>query len=138
MKQRKATHQILLGGVPIGGGASVSVQSMTNTDTRDEQATIAQIEQLAQAGCEIVRVAVPDEAAAERLRAIHDASPIPVIADIHFDYRLALAALEAGLAGLRLNPGNIGEKRHVDRVADAARAAGAVIRIGVNSGSVEK
>lgn len=138
MKQRKATHQILLGGVPIGGGASVSVQSMTNTDTRDEQATIAQIEQLAQAGCEIVRVAVPDEAAAERLRAIRDASPIPVIADIHFDYRLALAALEAGLAGLRLNPGNIGEKRHVDRVADAARAAGAVIRIGVNSGSVEK
>lgn len=138
MKQRKATRQILLGDVPVGGGAPVSVQSMTNTDTRDEQATIAQIEQLAQAGCEMVRVAVPDEAAAERLRAIRDASPIPVIADIHFDYRLALAALEAGLAGLRLNPGNIGEKRHVDRVADAARAAGAVIRIGVNSGSVEK
>lgn len=138
MNQRKTTRRITLGGVPIGDGAPIAVQSMTNTDTRDAEATIAQIEQLAGAGCEIVRVAVPDEAAARRLRAIRDASPIPVVADIHFDYRLALAALEAGLEGLRLNPGNIGGKRHVDAVADAARATGAVIRIGVNSGSVEK
>ena len=135
---RKETRQVRLGSLRIGGGAPIVVQSMTNTDTRDVDATLAQIESLARAGCEAVRAAVPDETAARSLRAICDASPIPLIADIHFDYRLALTALEAGLAGLRINPGNIGEKRHVDAVVDAARAAGAVIRIGVNSGSVEK
>ena len=135
---RKQTRQLKLGSVRIGGGAPIVVQSMTNTDTRDVEATLGQIKRLHDAGCEIVRVAVPDETAARALRAIHDASPIPVIADIHFDYRLALMALEAGLEGLRINPGNIGERKNVEMVVDAAKARGAVIRVGVNSGSVEK
>ena len=135
---RKQTRQLKLGSVRIGGGAPSVVQSMTNTDTRDVEATLGQIKRLHDAGCEIVRVAVPDETAARALRAIHDASPIPVIADIHFDYRLALMALEAGLEGLRINPGNIGERKNVEMVVDAAKARGAVIRVGVNSGSVEK
>lgn len=135
---RKQTRQLKLGSVRIGGGAPIAVQSMTNTDTRDVEATLGQIKRLHDAGCEIVRVAVPDETAARALRAIHDASPIPVIADIHFDYRLALIALEAGLEGLRINPGNIGERKNVEMVVDAAKARGAVIRVGVNSGSVEK
>lgn len=135
---RKQTRQLKLGSVRIGGGAPIVVQSMTNTDTRDVEATLGQIKRLHDAGCEIVRVAVPDETAARALRAIHDASPIPVIADIHFGYRLALMALEAGLEGLRINPGNIGERKNVEMVVDAAKARGAVIRVGVNSGSVEK
>ena len=135
---RKQTRQLKLGSVRIGGGAPIAVQSMANTDTRDVEATLGQIKRLHDAGCEIVRVAVPDETAARALRAIHDASPIPVIADIHFDYRLALIALEAGLEGLRINPGNIGERKNVEMVVDAAKAQGAVIRVGVNSGSVEK
>ena len=135
---RKQTRQLKLGSVRIGGGAPIVVQSMANTDTRDVEATLGQIKRLHDAGCEIVRVAVPDETAARALRAIHDASPIPVIADIHFDYRLALIALEAGLEGLRINPGNIGERKNVEMVVDAAKAQGAVIRVGVNSGSVEK
>ena len=135
---RKQTRQLKLGSVRIGGGAPIVVQSMTNTDTRDVEATLGQIKRLHDAGCEIVRVAVPDETAARALRAIHDASPIPVIADIHFDYRLALMALEAGLEGLRINPGNIGERKNGEMVVDAAKARGAVIRVGVNSGSVEK
>ena len=135
---RKQTRQLKLGSVRIGGGAPIVVQSMANTDTRDVEATLGQIKRLHDAGCEIVRVAVPDETAARALRAIHDASPIPVIADIHFDYRLALMALEAGLEGLRINPGNIGERKNVEMVVDAAKARGAVIRVGVNSGSVEK
>lgn len=135
---RKQTRQLKLGSVRIGGGAPIVVQSMTNTDTRDVEATLGQIKRLHDAGCEIVRVAVPDETAAKALRVIHDASLIPVIADIHFDYRLALMALEAGLEGLRINPGNIGERKNVEMVVDAAKARGAVIRVGVNSGSVEK
>lgn len=135
---RKQTRQLKLGSVRIGGGAPIAVQSMANTDTRDVEATLGQIKRLHDAGCEIVRVAVPDETAAKALRVIHDASPIPVIADIHFDYRLALIALEAGLEGLRINPGNIGERKNVEMVVDAAKAQGAVIRVGVNSGSVEK
>ena len=135
---RKQTRQLKLGSVRIGGGAPIVVQSMTNTDTRDVEATLGQIKRLHDAGCEIVRVAVPDETAARALRVIHDASLIPVIADIHFDYRLALMALEAGLEGLRINPGNIGERKNVEMVVDAAKARGAVIRVGVNSGSVEK
>mgnify|MGYP000421144280 CR=1 FL=1 len=126
---RKQTRQLKLGSVRIGGGAPIAVQSMANTDTRDVEATLGQIKRLHDAGCEIVRVAVPDETAAKALRVIHDASPIPVIADIHFDYRLA---------GLRINPGNIGERKNVEMVVDAAKARGAVIRVGVNSGSVEK
>lgn len=116
----------------------MAVQSMTNTNTRDALSTLAQINRLASAGCEIIRVAVPDGEAAQALREICAASPIPVIADIHFDHRLALAALEAGVSALRINPGNIGGEEAVDKVVRAATEKGAPIRIGVNSGSVEK
>ncbi|GAB7080400.1 flavodoxin-dependent (E)-4-hydroxy-3-methylbut-2-enyl-diphosphate synthase [Megalodesulfovibrio paquesii] len=122
----------------IGGDAPVVVQSMTNTDTRNVDATVAQIQALAAAGCALVRLAVLDDAAAAALAAIRPQSPVPLIADIHFDHRLALKALESGLEGLRINPGNIGGRDKVDRVVDAAKAHGAVIRVGVNSGSVEK
>ena len=135
---RSRTRQLRLGSVRIGGGAPVVVQSMTNTDTRDAQATLEQIRRLHAAGCEVVRLAVPDEAAAAALKVIAPASPVPLIADIHFDWRLAVAALDAGLKGLRINPGNIGGSVPVDNVAAAAKANGAVIRVGVNSGSVEK
>lgn len=122
----------------IGGGAPVVVQSMTNTDTRDVEATVAQIMRLRKAGCEAVRVAVPDERAAGALGKIVAASPMPVIADIHFDWRLAIASMEAGAVGLRINPGNIGGEDKLARVVDAARANGAVLRVGVNSGSLQK
>ncbi len=135
---RNGTRQLNLGGVRIGGGAPVAVQSMTNTDTRDPEATLEQIRLLHGAGCEIVRLAVPDETAARALRSIAPRSPLPLVADIHFDYRLALAALDAGLRGLRINPGNIGGSGPVDSLAAAAKANGAVIRVGVNSGSVKK
>ncbi len=128
----------MVGGVPIGGGAPVSVQSMTNTDTKNVFATIGQIMELAEAGCEIVRVAVPDEAAASALSDIVSASPIPVVADIHFDYRLALASLEAGIGCLRLNPGNIGERWKVEEVVKAAKDRLVPIRIGVNAGSLDQ
>ena len=135
---RKQTRQLKLGSVRIGGGAPIVVQSMTNTDTRDVEATLGQIKRLHDAGCEIVRVAVPDETAARALRAIHDGSPIPVIADIHFDYKLALEACAAGIDKIRINPGNIGSDDRVKAVADACRQRGIPIRIGVNSGSLEK
>ncbi len=135
---RRKTRTIHLGSLTLGGGQPVAVQSMTNTDTRDPEATLAQISALANAGCEIVRVAVPDDKAAAALPAILACCPLPLVADIHFDHRLALAALEAGVHGLRINPGNIGGEDKVDLVVDAARARGAAIRIGVNSGSVEK
>lgn len=122
----------------IGGDAPISVQSMCNTDTRDVAATSAQIESLAAAGCEIVRCAVPDEAAAEALASICKHSPIAMIADIHFDYRLALMSLEAGVDGLRLNPGNIGERWKVEEVVKACVERSVPIRIGVNAGSLEK
>ncbi|MBN2141188.1 MAG: flavodoxin-dependent (E)-4-hydroxy-3-methylbut-2-enyl-diphosphate synthase [Desulfovibrionaceae bacterium] len=138
MKQRARTRVVDIGGVSVGGDNPVRVQSMCNTDTRDVSATLGQIARLVEAGCEIVRLAVPDEEAARALTAICKASAAPLVADIHFDYRLALMALEAGVAGLRINPGNIGGKRRVDRVVDQAAARGAPIRIGVNSGSVEK
>ncbi|MDR1241458.1 MAG: flavodoxin-dependent (E)-4-hydroxy-3-methylbut-2-enyl-diphosphate synthase [Deltaproteobacteria bacterium] len=130
--------QINVGGVKIGGSAPVAVQSMTNTDTRDAQATLAQISRLAEAGCEIVRVAVPDAAASKVLSAICLASPLPVIADIHFDHKLALASIAAGVSGLRINPGNIGSEQAVDAVSKAAAERNIPLRIGVNSGSVEK
>ena len=122
----------------MGGGAPVVVQSMTNTDTRDAVSTLAQIARLHAAGCELVRVAVPDEAAAAALRTICDTSPLPVIADIHFSHHLAVASLEAGVAALRINPGNIGGEDKVARVVDAAKAHKAPIRVGVNAGSLEK
>ena len=135
---KKHTRQIFLGNLPIGGGAPVVVQSMTNTDTRNAVATLAQIRHLEEHGCEAVRLAVPDEVAANALHDIRNGTKLPLIADIHFDYRLAIRAIEAGLEGLRINPGNIGSEQHVHMVVDAARAHGAVIRVGVNSGSVEK
>ncbi len=138
MAHRDHTRVLKLGPLTLGGGHPVLVQSMTNTDTRDADATLRQLRALADAGCEIARLAVPDDAAAAALRFINERSPLPLVADIHFDHRLAVAALEAGLPALRINPGNIGGKRHVDILADAARSHHAVIRVGVNSGSVEK
>jgi len=134
---RTKSRQIQVGGVPIGGGAQVVVQSMTKTDTEDVEATLNQISQLAAEGCEIVRVAVPHEKAASALPDIVADSSLPVIADIHFNYRFALKALEAGIHGLRLNPGNIGEPWKVKEVVQAALAADVPIRIGVNAGSLE-
>ena len=134
----KQTKQIRVGNVLVGGGAPIAIQSMTNTDTRDAKATLAQIRALAEAGCDIVRCAVPDKTAAEALREICANSPLPVVADIHFDYRLALAAIEAGVDKIRLNPGNIGGADRVQAVVKAAKEHHLPIRIGVNSGSVEK
>ncbi|MFQ5585853.1 MAG: flavodoxin-dependent (E)-4-hydroxy-3-methylbut-2-enyl-diphosphate synthase [Thermodesulfobacteriota bacterium] len=138
MIRRRETRQISVGGVKVGGDAPISVQSMTNTDTRDVGATVAQIGALENAGCEIVRVAVPTMEAAGSLRAIREAISIPLIADIHFDYRLALKAIEAGVDGLRINPGNIGSEERIGEVVRGAGDAGIPIRIGVNAGSLEK
>lgn len=138
MFARRKTRQLNVGGVLIGGDAPIAVQSMTNTHTDDVVATLAQIHKLAAAGCDIIRCAVPDMAAAEGLKTICKESPIPVIADIHFDYKLALAAIEAGVHGLRLNPGNIGGEDRVRAVVEAARERNLPIRIGVNAGSLPK
>ncbi len=135
---RRKTKQIKTGGVPVGGGAPVVVQSMTKTLTHQVARTIAQVNRLEREGCEIVRVAVPDERAAEALKAIRRSVSIPIIADIHFDYRLALAALRAGVDGLRLNPGTIGSREKVKEIVRAAQDRQVPIRIGVNSGSLEK
>lgn len=135
---RKKTRPVYVGGVQIGGGAPVVVQSMTNTDTRNARETVQQIQELAAAGCEIVRVAVPDQQAADAIKDIRRQINLPLIADIHFDYRLALAALAAGVDGLRINPGNIGSRDKVARVVAAARERRVPIRIGVNAGSLEK
>lgn len=132
------TRQIHVGPVAVGGGAKIAVQSMTNTDTRDAAATLKQITALADAGCDIVRCAVPDMEAARALETICASSPIPVVADIHFDYRLAIESIAAGADKIRLNPGNIGADDRVKAVVQAARARNIPIRIGVNSGSVEK
>ena len=137
MTPRSQTRAIRLGGVAIGGGAPVSVQTMTKTDTRDVAATVAQIRSVAGLGCDIVRLAVPDMAAARALRDIRRESPVPLVADIHFDHRLAIASAEAGVDALRINPGNIGGRDKVREVVAAARDRGLPIRIGVNSGSVE-
>ncbi len=138
MLTRKKTRALSVGAVGVGGENPVRVQSMTNVDTRDVAAATAQVAELARAGCEIVRLAVPDEEAARALAHIRAGSPVPLIADIHFDHRLALMALDAGVDGLRINPGNIGGKAKVDAVVSAAAERGVPIRIGVNSGSVEK
>ena len=132
------TKQVQVGGVAIGGGARVTIQSMTNTDTRDVPATLRQIRALADAGCDIVRVSVYDEACARAVRALVDGSPVPLVADIHFDHRLAILALENGIQKLRINPGNIGGEANVKELADALKARRVPVRIGVNSGSVEK
>ncbi|MCK4389186.1 MAG: flavodoxin-dependent (E)-4-hydroxy-3-methylbut-2-enyl-diphosphate synthase [Desulfobacterales bacterium] len=136
--KRKQTKQISVGGVKIGGGAPITVQSMTNTFTHDVAATVAQIHGLEAVGCELVRVAVPDQADAEAIASIKKETSIPLIADIHFDYRLALAAMKAGADGLRINPGNIGTARKVKAVAKEAVERGIPIRVGVNAGSLEK
>ncbi len=134
----KTTRQIKVGGVHIGGGARVSVQSMCNTKTEDAGATLSQSKRLAEAGCEIVRLAVPTMKAAEALFEIRPRSPIPLVADIHFDYRLALKAAEAGMDKIRINPGNIGPEENVKKVAEACRSRGIPIRLGINGGSLEK
>ncbi len=138
LAKRRKTRPIQVGTVQVGGDAPVSVQSMTNTDTRDVAATVTQINELAAAGCEIVRVAVPDERAADALPLIKKQIKIPLVADIHFDYRLALRALEGGIDGLRINPGNIGGREKVAAVVEAAKKRKVPIRIGVNAGSLEK
>ncbi len=135
---RKKTRQIHVGNVPVGGDVPISVQSMTTTPTADVDATVSQIKRLQDAGCEIVRVAVPDQESAEAIRAIKKKILIPLIADIHFDHRLAIAATLAGADALRINPGNIGSANKVRAVVDCAADAGISIRIGVNSGSLEK
>lgn len=134
---RSATRQLSIGGVPLGGGAPVVVQSMTSTDTSDTDATLTQVRALADAGCDLVRVSVPTKAALASFAEICAAAPVPIVADIHFDYRLALGALDAGAAKLRINPGNIGSWDKVDAVIDKAGETGAAIRIGVNAGSLE-
>jgi len=136
--RRKKTRQISIGDVEIGDGAPIAVQSMTNTFTHDVEATVAQIGRMEAVGCELVRVAVPDQAAAEAIPSIKNKITIPLIADIHFDHRLALAAINGGADGLRINPGNIGTPRNVKAVANEARARGIPIRVGVNAGSLEK
>ncbi len=136
--RRKQTRQISIGGVKVGGGAPITVQSMTNTFTHEIGATVEQIHRLEAAGCELVRVAVPDAAAVEAISSIKEQISIPLIADIHFDYRLALGAVRAGADALRINPGNIGGAKKVKAVAKLARERGIAIRIGVNAGSLEK
>ena len=133
---RRPTRAIRVGNHTIGGGAPLTVQSMTKTDTRDPAATLAQIDQLAEAGCDIIRLAVPDMTAAQALAQITPASPLPVVADIHFDYQLALTAIAGGVSKIRLNPGNLRRPEEVKEVADAAKARGIPIRIGVNAGSI--
>ncbi len=132
------TKQIMVGGVPVGGGAPVTIQSMTNTPTHDVAATVEQIKKLQIAGCQIVRAAVPDMAAAKAIGAIREQISIPLVVDIHFDYSLALEAIEAGADKVRINPGNIGDESRVKAVADACRRRNIPIRIGVNGGSLEK
>lgn len=135
---RKRTRQIYVGNVPLGGGAPIAVQSMTNTFTADIDSTVSQIVRLQNAGCEIVRVAVPDEASAKAIAVIKQQVAIPVIADIHFSHRLAIAAARSGADALRINPGNIGGKAKIKAVIDCAGDHGISIRVGVNSGSIEK
>ncbi|MDY6880138.1 MAG: flavodoxin-dependent (E)-4-hydroxy-3-methylbut-2-enyl-diphosphate synthase [Desulfatiglans sp.] len=136
--RRDSTKRIYVGKVPIGGGAPVVVQSMTNTDTRDVPATVDQIVRLSEAGCEIVRLAIPDKEAAAAFGEIRRKVDTPLIADIHFDHRLALTALERGADGLRINPGNIGGRREISKIAKLAGDLNVPIRIGVNSGSLHK
>jgi (E)-4-hydroxy-3-methylbut-2-enyl-diphosphate synthase len=136
--QRRQTRRIYIGNVPIGGSAPIAVQSMANTDTRDVEATLRQIRRLEKARCEIVRLGVQDMDAAHALGAIKKRAKLPIVADIHFDHRLALEALSQGVDGLRLNPGNVGTRKKVQEVTRAALERNVPIRIGVNSGSVEK
>ena len=132
------TRRVYAGSVAIGGGAPVTVQTMTNTDTRDVSATLAQIRAMAEAGADIVRISVYDEACAQAVRSLVDDSPVPLVADIHFDHRLAMQSVENGIAKVRINPGNIGGEANVRMLADCLKAHHVPVRIGVNSGSIEK
>lgn len=135
--KRRESRKLYIGSVPIGGNAPIVIQSMTTTDTRDVKSTVRQIIELANSGCEIIRVAVPDKEAASRLGEIKKQSPIPLISDIHFDWRLALKAIKQGVDGLRLNPGNIGDHERVKEVVKSAKERKIPIRIGVNAGSLD-
>lgn len=132
------TRRVYAGSVAIGGGAPVTVQTMTNTDTRDVSTTLAQIRAMAEAGADIVRISVYDEACAQAVRSLVDGSPVPLVADIHFDHRLAMQSVENGIAKVRINPGNIGGEANVRVLADCLKAHHVPVRIGVNSGSIEK
>lgn len=136
--ERRKTREVSVGTVKIGGENPISIQSMTNTDTRDADATIAQIKRLEEAGCDIVRVAVPDIKAAKNIAKIKSSVNIPIIADIHFDYKLALEAIKQGVDGIRINPGNIGSIERVKMVVEKCKERNLKIRIGVNGGSLEK
>ena len=138
MKERRKTREIQIGNVRIGGSQPIAIQSMTNTRTQDVEATVAQILRLEEAGCEIVRCTVPDLEAAEALAEIKKQIHIPLVADIHFDYRMAIAAMEHGADKIRINPGNIGSAENLKAVVDVAKERGIPIRVGVNSGSLEK
>ncbi len=138
MIKRRKTKQIEIGGVKIGGNAPITVQSMCNTDTRDVKATVNQIKRLQEKGCELIRVAILNQDAAQAVKEIKKLIKIPLIADIHFDYRLAITVIENGIDALRINPGNIGNKEHTKKVVDLARTNGIPIRIGVNAGSLQK
>jgi (E)-4-hydroxy-3-methylbut-2-enyl-diphosphate synthase len=135
---RKMTRTVSVRGTQIGGGAPVVIQSMTNTAPSDVEGTLAQIDALVKSGCRIVRMAVPDLQSAQSFKAVRQQTNVPLVADIHFDYRIAIAAIEAGADKIRINPGNIGSRDRVQAVVDAAKSAGIPIRIGVNSGSLEK
>ena len=134
--KRRKTRKIMVGGVPVGGDSPVSVQSMANTHTADVSATVSQIKRLEEAGCEIIRVAVPDESSAAAISEIKKAIKIPLIADIHFDWKLALKSLDSGADALRLNPGNIGSVTRIREVVKAASLNGAPIRISLNTASL--
>lgn len=136
--ERRITRQVMVGGIPVGNDAPISVQSMTTTKTEDPDATIAQIHRLEEAGCQIVRVTVPTETAAAALKKIKKSITIPLVADIHFNYKMALMAVDAGVDKIRINPGNIGSKDRVKEVLNACKTAKIPIRIGVNTGSLEK
>ena len=135
---RRTSRQIMVGNVPVGGDAPIAVQTMTNTDTSDVAATVAQVQAAAEAGADIVRVSTPDKASTKALNEIVRESTVPIVADIHFHYKRAIEAAEAGAACLRINPGNIGDEKRVKEVIQAAKDHGCSIRIGVNAGSLEK
>lgn len=138
MIQRRKSKQICIGNVKIGGDAPISVQSMTNTDTRDVEKTLQQIYNLKELGCELVRLAILNKDAADAIKEIKKRSPLPLIADIHFDYRLAISCIENGIDALRINPGNIGKEEHTKKVVALAKTNNVPIRIGINGGSLEK
>ena len=138
MIERKQTRQVLVGDIPIGGGAPIPVQSMTTTKTHDLDATLREVERLEEAGCQIIRITVPDQKSATTLKEIKKRMTVPLVADIHFNFRMALEAVDAGADKIRINPGNIGKKDRVKAVLDKVKSAHLPILIGVNAGSLEK